>query len=297
MQILIPPTLQSYSDRSRIGGTTWSSRRTVWAQGHSPRRRRRRQPRAGGRRGDRPHQADLAESDRDHPGETRSHARALTFAIVLVLAPCGARAADLVVWWQKGAYPQEDEALTEIVTAFERKQASRSRSASTRSWGCRSGSRRRSRRGAHPTSPSVWFPAMSAVGARRSPCGPHGRHRRLLQPVRSGHPRPRRRPRRQDGPEGAVRPPDRSLDQPSARLEGSPGRAGFTFDDIPREWDAFWSFWCDRVQPACAGPRAATMSGASASCRSTPPRRWASSSVRGRVRRRLRDPRRQARHR
>jgi multiple sugar transport system substrate-binding protein len=27
-------------------------------------------------------------------------------------------------------------------------------------------------------------------------------------------------------------------------------RAGFTFADIPKEWDAFWAFWCDRVQPA-----------------------------------------------
>jgi multiple sugar transport system substrate-binding protein len=27
-------------------------------------------------------------------------------------------------------------------------------------------------------------------------------------------------------------------------------RAGFTLADIPTEWDAFWSFWCDEVQPA-----------------------------------------------
>ena len=27
-------------------------------------------------------------------------------------------------------------------------------------------------------------------------------------------------------------------------------RAGSTLADIPREWEAFWSFWCDRVQPA-----------------------------------------------
>ena len=27
-------------------------------------------------------------------------------------------------------------------------------------------------------------------------------------------------------------------------------RAGFTLTDIPKEWDAFWSFWCDHVQPA-----------------------------------------------
>ena len=27
-------------------------------------------------------------------------------------------------------------------------------------------------------------------------------------------------------------------------------QAGFTLEDIPKEWEAFWSFWCDRVQPA-----------------------------------------------
>ena len=27
-------------------------------------------------------------------------------------------------------------------------------------------------------------------------------------------------------------------------------RAGFTLDDIPSEWEAFWSFWCNEVQPA-----------------------------------------------
>jgi multiple sugar transport system substrate-binding protein len=27
-------------------------------------------------------------------------------------------------------------------------------------------------------------------------------------------------------------------------------RAGFTLADIPKEWKPFWSFWCDRVQPA-----------------------------------------------
>ena len=35
-------------------------------------------------------------------------------------------------------------------------------------------------------------------------------------------------------------------------------RAGFTLADIPKEWDAFWPFWCDQVQPAVRqglGPR------------------------------------------
>jgi hypothetical protein len=43
----------------------------------------------------------------------RRHAIALV-ATGLVLAPLGARAADLVVWWEKGYYAQEDEAVWEI---------------------------------------------------------------------------------------------------------------------------------------------------------------------------------------
>ena len=27
-------------------------------------------------------------------------------------------------------------------------------------------------------------------------------------------------------------------------------QAGFTLADVPEQWEAFWSFWCDRVQPA-----------------------------------------------
>jgi multiple sugar transport system substrate-binding protein len=27
-------------------------------------------------------------------------------------------------------------------------------------------------------------------------------------------------------------------------------QAGFTLADIPKEWEPFWSFWCDQVQPA-----------------------------------------------
>ena len=27
-------------------------------------------------------------------------------------------------------------------------------------------------------------------------------------------------------------------------------QAGFSLQDIPRQWDAFWGFWCDQVQPA-----------------------------------------------
>ena len=46
-------------------------------------------------------------------------ARAVVLAAALVLAPLGAEAADLVVWWEQGFYAQEDEAVREIIAAFE----------------------------------------------------------------------------------------------------------------------------------------------------------------------------------
>ena len=45
--------------------------------------------------------------------------RALAVAIVLV--PLGAQAADLVVSWHQAHHAQEDEALAEVVAAFEQK--------------------------------------------------------------------------------------------------------------------------------------------------------------------------------
>ena len=48
-----------------------------------------------------------------------SRLKRVLLAAALSLAPLGAQAADLVVWWQRGFYAQEDEAVAEIVAAFE----------------------------------------------------------------------------------------------------------------------------------------------------------------------------------
>ena len=47
--------------------------------------------------------------------------RVVVFAVALVIAPPAAWAADLVVWWEQGFYPQEDAAVREIIAAFEQK--------------------------------------------------------------------------------------------------------------------------------------------------------------------------------
>ena len=37
-------------------------------------------------------------------------------AAALIIAPLGARAADLVVWWEMGSNPEEDAAVREVVS-------------------------------------------------------------------------------------------------------------------------------------------------------------------------------------
>jgi ABC-type glycerol-3-phosphate transport system substrate-binding protein len=45
-------------------------------------------------------------------------AHAVLVTLALILAPLGAKAADLVVWWSEGYTNQEAEAVREIVAAF-----------------------------------------------------------------------------------------------------------------------------------------------------------------------------------
>jgi ABC-type glycerol-3-phosphate transport system substrate-binding protein len=56
--------------------------------------------------------------DQGRPAMRRN---AVVLAAILLLIPLGARAADLVVWWDKPLYAQEEQALHETVAAFERK--------------------------------------------------------------------------------------------------------------------------------------------------------------------------------
>jgi ABC-type glycerol-3-phosphate transport system substrate-binding protein len=46
-------------------------------------------------------------------------AHAVLFALALILTPIGVKAADLMVWWDEGFYPEEAKAVREIVGAFE----------------------------------------------------------------------------------------------------------------------------------------------------------------------------------
>ena len=133
-----------------------------------------------------------------------------------------------------------------------RRPASRSRSSSIPSRSIRARSRRRSRPVGRPTSPSVcrlrtgFRNGRSTIGSwiSRMPSGtfrdlfdPELLDRAMLLNTSTG--------------QRALYalPMGRSTNHLhvwKSLLE----QAGFTLEDIPKEWDAFWSFWCDEVQPA-----------------------------------------------
>jgi ABC-type glycerol-3-phosphate transport system substrate-binding protein len=174
-------------------------------------------------------------------------------AATLILTPLGARGADLVVWWEQGFYEQEDEAVREIVAAFEQETGKQVELT---------------------LSPAIEIQDKAQVRFQA------GQPPDFLQSTNTLRVVPRwAYEDRLTDLEGALGPLLLKLFDPDAVeactfLNGSTGRrglyalpmgrgsnhvhvwnslleqAGFTLADIPRQWEAFWSFWCDQVQPA-----------------------------------------------
>jgi multiple sugar transport system substrate-binding protein len=172
------------------------------------------------------------------------------FAAALVMAPLGAESADLVVWWEKGFYPQEDEAVTEIVAAFEQETGKQVELV-------------------QPAQDEVFDKAQAALAVGRPPDVLFGTEVWWEQWGYEGQ---------LADLAGALGPVldlfDADTVEAAMLLNGRTGRrglyglpmgrrsihlhvwnsllerAGFALADIPNEWDAFWSFWCDQVQPA-----------------------------------------------
>ena len=155
-------------------------------------------------------------------------ARAVVLAAALVMAPLGAEAADLVVWWEKGYYAQEDEAVRETIAAFEQESGKQVELVFYEQAELRTRSQRRCRLASRPTSPSACaFPTTSSEWAFDDRLvdltDAVGHFSDLFDPdalawyvVLNAH----------DRAEGAVRAADRSHDQPRPRLEEPPGSGG-----------------------------------------------------------------------
>jgi multiple sugar transport system substrate-binding protein len=178
--------------------------------------------------------------------------RLVLLAAVLVLALPGAKAADIVVWWDKPWYAEEEEALGEVVAALEQETGKQVEVAFY---------------------PVEELPTniVAALDAGQPPDLAYGLD--ILFRIRQWAFEDRLVDLSDAvGTFSNLFDPDALAsvtlvnDRTGRRaLYGLPigrstvhihvwksllGRAGFTLDDIPREWGAFWSFWCDQVQPA-----------------------------------------------
>jgi multiple sugar transport system substrate-binding protein len=179
-------------------------------------------------------------------------ARAVVLALAIATAPLGAKAADLVVWWEKGLYPREDDAVREIVAAFE--QASGKKAELV-----------------FPPITEVLDQTQAALEAGQPPDF-------LFGPVVSTAFDQWAYEDRLVDLTDVVGPLVSLFDADTLAgatlLNGRTGkralyalpmgrstnhihvwrslleRAGFTLADVPTQWAPFWSFWCDRVQPA-----------------------------------------------
>jgi multiple sugar transport system substrate-binding protein len=179
--------------------------------------------------------------------------RALVLAAALILAPLGAQAADLVVWWEEGQAAEEDEAVKEIIAAFEQNAGKQVELVLGQQ-------------------EQIAADLVAAVEAGRltpdfvftvADTQPYARwaYEGRLVDLREvvGHfsdlfdPNALERTTLLNGTTGRrglyLLPMGFATHHVhvwKSLLE----RAGFTFADVPKEWGAFWSFWCDQVQPA-----------------------------------------------
>ena len=180
------------------------------------------------------------------------YAHAVLVTLALILAPLGARAADLVVWWEEGYYAQEDEAVREIIAAFEEESGKQVELA------------------LHPLDehpdkieaalaagqpPDLAFglnmvdfiPGWALNDRLVDLTGAVGHFADLFDPLALWWFELVNEKAGQTAlyalPMGRV---TNHVHVWKSLLE----QAGFTLADIPKGWDAFWSFWCDQVQPA-----------------------------------------------
>jgi multiple sugar transport system substrate-binding protein len=189
----------------------------------------------------------------DRSGSGAMQIRAVILAAALVLAPIAARAADLVIWWEEGYNPEEDSTVREIVTAFEQKTGKQVELA-------------------FYTIDELPGRALAAVEAGHPPDLMYGidvAHRHYLRWAYE-----RRLADLTDALRSALGQFGRDALADTTFLDATTGRcglhalpmgritnhvhvwkslleqAGFTLADIPKEWEPFWLFWCDQVQPA-----------------------------------------------
>jgi multiple sugar transport system substrate-binding protein len=167
-------------------------------------------------------------------------------------APLGAQAADLVVWWDEGYYAEEHEAVREITAAFEQDTGKQVELALFPQEDLPGKIEAAIEAGTPPDFAFGYnLPEYVASWAFRNQlvdlADTIGTFSNLFDPEVLD------RVSLLNGTTGQKALYGLPIGRTSNHIhvwKGLLERAGFTLTDIPREWEAFWSFWCDRVQPA-----------------------------------------------
>jgi multiple sugar transport system substrate-binding protein len=173
-------------------------------------------------------------------------------AVAQGLAPLGARAANLVMWWNKGYYAQEGAAVREVIAAIEQKTGKQIELTP------------------HPMEelpddilatiesgrpPDFAFGLWLDIYAKQ--WAYEGRLVDLSDAI--GHFSDLFDPAQLDravllngttGGKALCGLPVSQITHFTHVWKSLLKQAGFTLEHIPREWDSYWSFWCDQVQPA-----------------------------------------------
>jgi multiple sugar transport system substrate-binding protein len=180
------------------------------------------------------------------------HKNAVIFAVALALAPIRAQAADLVVSWQEGIYPQEDAALAEVIATFE-KETGKQVEVTLLPLPEQPPRIKAMLEAGHPPDFAFGFwlvdktsrwaledrllDLADTVGDFSDLFDPDQLDRAMLFNATTGR-------RALYGlPMGQIR---NHIHVWKSLLE----RAGLSLDEIPKEWKPFWTFWCDQAQPA-----------------------------------------------
>ena len=180
------------------------------------------------------------------------HLRAVIVAVALVVAPLGANAADLVVWWEEGFYPGEDEAVRETIAAFEQDSGKQVQLTFYPDAELPDKIAAALKAGEPPD-----FAFGTPMGSYISGWALDDRLVDLTDAV--GHFSDLFDPdalawwsliNQKTGQRALYALPMGRTSMHLHVWKSLMEQAGFKLADIPKEWGAFWSFWCDEVQLA-----------------------------------------------
>jgi multiple sugar transport system substrate-binding protein len=178
--------------------------------------------------------------------------RTILLAAALVLTPLAAQAADLVVWWDKGYYAQEDKVLSEIIAAFEQTSGKQvevtfypdSELPTKIDAAIEAGQPPDFAYGGWVSENIARWAFNDRLADLTDTVGNFANRfdAHALDSVTLANSR--------TGQRGLYGLPVGRASYYFHVWESLLEQAGFTLADVPKEWSPFWSFWCDQVQPA-----------------------------------------------